>query len=339
MRTISRALSRRQSLLRATIGAALPFLPSLQARAQTRIEATLASVNGPDYINPRMQMVFIEKVKQRTNGGLAIKWVGNGQLGGLKENLEAIIAGNLEMCGVANANLGPLSPGPMLFDLPFVFRDYDHMKKVVRGPIGEQIYKDFEAKTGIKLIMTGLPDGARSIWNRQRPVRTPADVKGLKLRVMQSPLLVDAFALLGAIPAPMSSTEVYMAAKQGVIDGAEWGPLGMIEQKSYETAKYYTLTKHLNSPGSVAIGAKWFAGLPKTHQDAIMVSAEEARAWFDAQFDTEEAAALVDVRKRGMEIIETPDLAPFVAAVRPVYDKYADRVGGWKMIQAVLDTK
>ena len=123
MHPISRALSRRQSLLRATIGAALPFLPSLQARAQTRIEATLASVNGPDYINPRMQMVFIEKVKQRTNGGLAIKWVGNGQLGGLKENLEAIIAGNLEMCGVANANLGPLSPGPMLFDLPFVFRD------------------------------------------------------------------------------------------------------------------------------------------------------------------------------------------------------------------------
>jgi len=334
-----RGVSRRQTILRAAVGAALPLASSLRANAQARIEATLASVNGPDYINPRMQMLFIDKVKQRTNGGLTIKWVGNGQLGGLKENLEAILAGNLEMCGVANANLGPLSPGPMLFDLPFIFRDEAHMKAVTRGPIGQQIYKDFEAKTGIKLIMTGLPDGARSIWNRQRPVRTPADVKGLKLRVMQSPLLVDAFALLGAIPAPMSSTEVYMAAKQGVIDGAEWGPLGMIEQKSYETAKYYTLTKHLNSPGSVAVGAKWFAGLSKDYQDAIMAAAEEARDWFDKTFDADEAAALIDVRKRGMEIIETPDLAPFVAAVRPVYDKYAERVGGWKMIQAVLDTK
>jgi tripartite ATP-independent transporter DctP family solute receptor len=321
------------------VGVGLSILLNNPAIGQTRIEATLASVNSADYINPRMQMLFIEKVKQRTNGGLNIKWIGSGQLGGLKENLEAIVAGNLEMCGVANANLGPLSPGPMLFDLPFVFRDYDHMKKVVRGPIGEQIYKEFEEKTGIKLLMTGLPDGARSIWNRQRPVRTPADVKGLKLRVMQSPLLVDAFALLGAIPAPMSSTEVYMAAKQGVIDGAEWGPLGMIEQKSYETAKYYTLTKHLNSPGSVAVGVKWFNGLPRAYQDAITISAEEARAWFDAQFDKEEAAALEDVRRRGMEIIEAPDLAPFVAAVRPVYDKYAERVGGWKMIQAVLETK
>ncbi len=331
-------VGRRKILLAGTAGALAPFV-SRMAGAQSRIEATLASVNGADYINPRMQMVFINKVKERTNGALTIKWVGNGQLGGLKENLEAIVAANLEMCGVANANLGPFSPGPMLFDLPFIFRDDDHMKKVVRGPLGEQIYKDFEAKTGIKLIMTGLPDGARSIWNRQRPVRTPADVKGLKLRVMQSPLLVDAFALLGAIPAPMSSTEVYMAAKQGVIDGAEWGPLGMIEQKSYETAKYYTLTKHLNSPGSVAVGAKWFASLSKPHQDAIVASADEARAWFDAQFDKEDAAALVDVKKRGMEVIEAPDIAPFVAAVKPVYDKYAERVGGWKMIQAVLDTK
>jgi len=329
---------RRRFLLAGAV-VTLPQLATRIAAAQVRVEATLASVNSADYINPRMQMVFIDKVKQLTNGGLTIKWVGNGQLGGLKENLEAIVAGNLEMCGVANANLGPFSPGPMLFDLPFIFRDYDHMKKVTRGPIGEQVYKEFEAKTGIKLIMTGLPDGARSIWNRQRPVRTPADVKGLKLRVMQSPLLVDAFALLGAIPAPMSSTEVYMAAKQGVIDGAEWGPLGMIEQKSYETAKYYTLTKHLNSPGSVAVGAKWFAGLPPAYRDAIMTAANDARAWFDAQFDKEEAAALEDVKKRGMEVIETLDIAPFVAAVRPVYDKYADRVGGWRMIQAVLDTK
>jgi tripartite ATP-independent transporter DctP family solute receptor len=278
-------------------------------------------------------------VKQKTNGAVDIKWVGSGQLGGLKENLEAVIAGNLELCGVANANLGPLQPGPMLFDLPFIFRDYDHMKKVTRGPIGQKVYQEFTDKTGIMLIMTGLPDGARSVWNRQRPVRTPADMKGLKLRVMQTPLLVDAFALLGAIPAPMSSTEVYMAAKQGVIDGAEWGPLGMIEQKSYETAKYYTLTKHLNSPGSVAMSAKWYQGLSKAQQDAIMQSAEEARVWFDAQFDKEEAAALEDVKRRGMEVIENPDIAPFVAAVRPVYDKYAERVGGWPMIQAVLDTK
>ena len=164
----------------------IPVWPS--TAAAQKVEATLASVNSAAYINPRMQMLFIQKVAEKTNGQLTIKWVGSGQLGGLKENLEAVIAGNLEMCGVNNANLAPLYPNTMLFDFPFIFRDYDHMKKVVRGPIGQQVYSDFEQKTGIKLIMTGLPDGARSIWNRRRPVLSPDDVKGLKLRVMEAPL-------------------------------------------------------------------------------------------------------------------------------------------------------
>jgi tripartite ATP-independent transporter DctP family solute receptor len=315
----------------------IPIWPSHVA-AQ-KVEATLASVNSAAYINPRMQMLFIQKVTEKTNGQVAIKWVGSGQLGGLKENLEAIIAGNLEMCGVNNANLGPLYPGTQLFDLPFIFRDYEHMKHVVRGPIGQQVYAELERRTGIKLIMTGLPDGARSIWNRTRPVRTPEDVRGLKLRVMEAPLMVDTFKALGAIPTPMSSTEVYMAAKQGVIDGAEWGPLGIIEQKSYETAKYYTLTKHFNMPGSVGMSAKWFNGLKPEHQKAIMEAAEEARAWFDQQFDADETKALAEVKQRGMEVIEAPSVEPFRAAVKPVYDRYADRVGGWTMIQAVLDTK
>ena len=315
----------------------IPMWPST-AIAQ-KVEATLASVNSAAYINPRMQMLFIQKVAEKTNGQITIKWVGSGQLGGLKENLEAIIGGNLELCGVNNANLAPLHPNTMLFDFPFIFRDYEHMKKVVRGPIGQQVYGEFEQKTGIKLIMTGLPDGARSIWNRRRPVLSPEDVKGLKLRVMEAPLMVDTFRALGAIPTPMASTEVYMAAKQGVIDGAEWGPLGIIEQKSYETAKYYTLTKHFNMPGSVGMSAKWFNGLKPEHQKAIMEAAEEARAWFDKEFDADEARALVEVKKRGMEIVENPDIEPFRTAVKAVYDKYADKVGGWKMIQAVLDTK
>jgi TRAP-type C4-dicarboxylate transport system substrate-binding protein len=137
----------------------------------------------------------------------------------------------------------------------------------------------------------------------------------------------------------MASTEVYMAAKQGVIDGAEWGPMGIIEQKSYETARYYTLTKHFNMPGSVGMSAKWFNGLPKEYQQAILEAVEEARAWFDREFDATETRALTETKARGMEVIEHPDIEPFRAAVKPIYDKYADRVGGSKMIQAVLDTK
>ena len=110
--------------------AAAAIVVSMPATAQgQKIEATLASVNTPDYINPRMQLLFTEKVKEKTDRGLDIQWVGSGQLGGLKENLEAVMAGNLEMAGVNNANLGPLYSGTQLFDLPFIFRDYDHMKR------------------------------------------------------------------------------------------------------------------------------------------------------------------------------------------------------------------
>jgi tripartite ATP-independent transporter DctP family solute receptor len=330
-----RLAGRSAALAVAMVMASMP----LAIAENPKIEATLASVNTAEYINPRMQLLFIEKVKEKTDGALDIKWVGSGQLGGLKENLEAVMAGNLEMCGVNNANLGPLYSGTQLFDLPFIFRDYEHMEHVVRGPIGDKVYGELEKATGIKLIMTGLPDGARSVWNRVRPVNTPEDIRGLKLRVMQAPIMVDTFAELGAIPTPMSSTEVYLAAKQGVIDGAEWGPMGMIEQKSYETAKYYTLTKHFNMPGSVAVNAEWFNSLPPEYQDAIMTSADEARTWFDQTFAADEAAALAKLYKLGMVINEHPDIDLFRKAVKPVYDKYADAVGGWDLINEVIDTK
>ena len=309
-------------------------LPALAFPALAKTQATFASVNTAAYINPRMQLRFIEEVRQRTNGEIDINWVGSGQLGGLKENLELIIAGNLEFCGVANSNLGPLYPPAQLFDLPFMFRRTEHMTKVARGPIGQAIWDGLEKKTGIKLIMLGLPDGARSVWNNRRPVHSPADMKGLKLRVIQAPIMIDTFVALGAIPAPMDSTAVYMAVKQGVIDGAEWGPLGMMEQKSYEEAKYYTLTQHLNPPGAVAMSSAWFNGLPKDQQAIILSAADNARAWFDQTFASDETAALQQVKEKGVEVIEHPDLGPFVDAVKPVYEKYANQVGGLDKIKA-----
>ena len=124
-----------------------------------------------------------------------------------------------------------------------------------------------------------------------------------------------------------------------MIDGAEWGPLGMVEQKSYETAKYYTLTKHFNMPGSVAVNSEWFNGLPPDYQNAMMEAADEARVWFDETFDADEAGALAKLYDLGMEINENPDIDPFREAVRPVYDKYAEDVGGWDLINEVIATQ
>ena len=309
------------------------------AMAGAKVQASLASPNAPEQIHVRAGYLFVKKVAEKTNGGLTIQILHSGQLGGMKENFEAIMAGNLEMAQVNNAFLANLYSNTMLFDLPFIFRDNDHMRRVVRGPIGQQVYADFEKKTGIRIIMLGLADGPRSVFNRKRPVRTPEDLKGIKLRVMQSPLMMDTFQALGAIPTPMPFPDLYMAAKQGVIDGAETPPFGVAELKAWEISKYYSLTKHFAMPSAFAMGVKWFEALPQDYQKAIMEAAEEARAWHDTQYDAENNEALVEMKKQGMEVNDVTDIQMFRNAVKPVYDKYASQVGGWKMIQAVLDTK
>jgi len=161
----------------------------------------------------------------------------------------------------------------------------------------------------------------------------------MKIRVMENPLMVDSFRALGAIPTPMAFPEIYMAAKQGVIDGGETPPFGVVELKAWEVAKYYSLTKHFAMPSGVGVSAKWFSGLPAEYQRAVMEAADEARAWYDAEFEAVNVEALKEMKKQGVEVNDVADLEQFRKAVKPVYDKYADRVGGWKMIQAVLDTK
>ena len=232
------------------------LLPSVArvAEAGEKIQATLASVNAINVI-VKSELLFADKVRAKTNGGLDIKVVYGGALGGMKENFEAIMANNLELAQVNNAFLGTLYSGTMLFDLPFVFRDNEHMKRVVRGPIGQQVYGEFEKKTGMRILMTGLADGPRSTWNRKRAILSPDDMRGMKLRVMENPLMVDSFRALGAIPTPMAFPEIYMAAKQGVIDGGETPPFGVVELKAWEVAKYYSLTKHFAMPSGVGVSA------------------------------------------------------------------------------------
>ena len=148
------------------------------ANAGQQIQASLAAVNPPDVILVRGYSLFAQKVAEKTNNGLMIKVAPSGQLGGMKENFEAIMAGTLELAQVNNAFLGTLYPGTQLFDLPFVFRDNEHMKKVVRGTIGQQVYAELERRTGIRILMSGLPDGPRSVFNTRRAIYSPEDMKG-----------------------------------------------------------------------------------------------------------------------------------------------------------------
>ena len=319
------------------VGAALwaAGAPAFAQAAAKEYQATFAGILAPSHLLTRAYALFADQVAQKTGGAVKIRLAHSGQLGGIKETLDDTIAGNLEFVQLNNAALGPLYPQAMLFDLPFIFRDNEHMKKVVRGSIGTQIYDGFTEKTGVIVLMAGLADGPRSVWNRVRPVTRPDDMKGMKLRVMESSLMIDSFKALGAVPLPMPFPEVYMAAKQGVIDGAETPPAGLIAMKAPELAKYYSFTNHFSLPAMAGVSAKWFKALPPQYQAAIRESADEARAWYDQEYSKDEDAALAQAKKDGMVVNEVADIAEFRVRMRPVYEKYLSRVGGQAMIDRV----
>ena len=296
-------------------------------------KATLSSILAPNHMITRAYQMFADKVAQKTNGAVAIKVAHSAQLGGIKETADDLIANNLEFAMINNAAVGALYPRAMLFDLPFVFRDNEHMKKVVRGPIGTQLYQEFADKTGMMVLMSGMADGPRSVWNRVRPILRPDDLKGMKLRVMESSLMIDTFRALGAVPQPMPFPDVYMAAKQGVIDGAETPPAGLLAMKAPELAKYYSFTNHFSLPVELGMNVRWFKSLPPAYQQAILSAADEARAWYDDEYTKDEQASLAAAKKDGMIINEVTDLNEFRTRVKPVYDKYLERVGG----QAAVD--
>lgn len=331
--------ARARALVAVATVAVVVAAPLPLAAQQPKVEATFAGILAKDHLITRAYQEFADRVRAKTQGGLSIRVVPAGQMGGIKETVEATMAGNLEFTQVNNAALGNFYSRTMLFDLPFIFRDNDHMKKVVRGELGTQIYAGFEQKTGMKIVMAGMADGPRSVWNSVRPVSKPADMKGMKLRVMESPIMISTFQSLGAIPTPMPFPEVYMAAKQRVIDGAETPPAGLLAMKAPEVAKYYSLTKHFALPAAAGVNVKWFRSLPPAYQTAILEAANEARAWYDAAYDADEKAALDAAVKQGMVVNDVASMEEFRAAVNKVYDEYRERVGGDAMIKAVLDTR
>lgn len=327
-------LGRRAALRRATSIFAATVLPlAVSPSWAQQHKATLSSILAPNHMITRSYQMFADKVAQKTNGAVAIKVAPSAQLGGIKETADDLIAGNLEFAMINNAAIGALYPRAMLFDLPFVFRDNEHMKKVVRGQIGTQLYQEFADKTGMMVLMAGMADGPRSVWNRLRPITRPDDLKGMKLRVMESSLMIDTFRALGAVPQPMPFPDVYMAAKLGVIDGAETPPAGLLAMKAPELAKYYSFTNHFSLPVELGMNVRWFKSLSLAHQQAILAAADEARAWYDAEYTNDEQASLAAAKKDGMIINEVTDLNEFRTRVKPVYDKYLERVGG----QAAVD--
>lgn len=304
------------------------------ASAADKIVLRIASVTGPQHHHNIALRWFADRVAKRAPN-IEVKVLDGAQLGGERDYIEGMILGNIEMAQVSTGPMAAFIPQFDLFSLPYLFRDTDHFVKVVNGPVGTEFFQLLE-KRGMKGICW-FDNGYRNVFNTKRPIREPADLKGLKIRVMESPLMVNTLNAMGASATPMAYGELYTALQQGVLDGAENAPGNVLNDKFYEVTKYYSLTHHFRPPGVVAMSLKVWDRL--TDADKKVIS-EEAAALQDYEIKLTqkvETDAIKALEAKGMKVNEV-DLDAFRKDVRPVYKSFTDKFGN-ELLDKVLATK
>lgn len=276
---------------------------------------------------------FKEVMEEMTGGKVEVQIFPAEQLGSEEQVNEMIQLGTAELNITGSAGVSNWVEEAELFNLPFIFRDLDHMYRVLDGPVGDRIADAIEQKLDV-VFLGWMYSGNRNAWNNQRPVMTPADFDGLKIRVMGSQVLVDAFNALGAQATPMSFGEVYTSLQQGVIDGAETDHIDLQVEKFYEVTKYVSLTGHMYLPAALIFSRKVYDTLPTDVQTAIFAAGRAATAHEREVINVKTAEALEYLKGQGIEFFEV-DKGPFQEAVKSVYEKNAERVGGMAAIEQV----
>ena len=267
---------------------------------------------------------FKELVEARTKGAVKVEVFPNASLGDERTLIEGMQIGTIAMGVITNGPVANFLPEIAAFEMPFMFASPEEAYKVLDGPVGQKALAKLDA-----INLKGLAyaeRGFRNLTNSKKVVKTPADMAGLKIRVMENPVYIDTFKTLGTNAVPMAWTEALTALQQGTIDGQE-NPINVIYSfKLNETQKYLTMTKHSYAPALFLMSKKVFGSFNKETQDILVKAAQEAavheRKW-NAEQLTEQLKAL---KEKGMQITD-PDTAAFQAAVKPVYDKYGPKFG------------
>ncbi|MBL8653797.1 MAG: TRAP transporter substrate-binding protein [Alphaproteobacteria bacterium] len=324
-------LTRRQ----AAFGAALALLAA-PAIAQTRANAVRVGVVQPEGApNTQMWRRFAELAKERTSGAVDLQIFPSGQLGGERENAEGMRLGSIQAADSTLAALSQWVPEGQIFDMPFVFRDWDHVDKVMQGPIGER-YKALYRAQGFE-VASFFSYGARHLLSRQ-PVTQVADVNGKTMRVLQSPLHIAIWRNLGANPTPIPITETYNALATGVADLMDLtkGPIETL--RLYEVAPHLTETGHIWSVGAIVFSRRYWDRLPAEHRTALGGIAVEMAAFINGLHKEQEAAAVTRMSQKGMKVHKV-DEAPWRDAMKPIWEAEAPKFGGVAALNEIVETK
>ncbi len=270
---------------------------------------------------------FKELVEEQTEGMVTIELFPNATLGDERTLLEGMQMGTIDMGVITNGPVANFLPEMAVFELPFLFSTPEEAYTVLDGPVGQELLDKLET-----VDLKGLAyaeRGFRNLTNSKNPVNTPADMEGLKIRVMENPVYIDTFQALGANTVPMAWTEALTALQQKTIDGQE-NPVNVIYSfKLSETQQYLSMTRHTYAPAIFVMSLSKFNELPADVQEIFVDCAQQA-AVHERQVNADsESQQLEEIASQGMEIISDVDTAPFKEAVAPVYEKYGSEFGDY----------
>ena len=315
-----------------TIGAGAP------AFAQTKMVMKAADVHPTGYPTVEAVERMGKKLEAATSGRLSIQMFPAMQLGGEKEMIEQAQVGALQFARISTGPVGTIVDELNVFNLPFVFRDIAHMRKVIDGPIGQELLKMIGDNPKTQLIgIAWMDSGARNFYNKVRDIKTVEDLKGLKIRMMGNPIFVDTMNSLGGNGVAMGMDQVMSALQTGVVDGAENNPPSYDSFGHVPMAKHYTLTEHLIIPELLVMSRKSFDALSKEDQALVIKVGQEAQFEQRKLWDERVEVSMKKIKDSGVNVITSADKTPFHNAVKPVWDKYGSKYTA--LVKRIQDTK
>lgn len=291
----------------------------------------------PELLYQGTALVFKTLLQIYSRGEADIEIFPSSQLGDDGVAAKKVQLGSIHVQLVASNNISTFDRRYDIYTLPFLFGSFKGAAKVFNGPVGERIAENFRQKSGVR-VLGNIATGFRNITNSKHPILKPADLKGLRIRIAKNPIMVATYEAMGGSTIGMAPSEAFSALSTKTVDGQDGGSAWAWAQKFYEVQKYLSITRHQLVAGSLIINDKYFSGLPKNIQDAVLKAARESIDWANAYAEAEEENIVKGFAAKGLKV-DRPGLKPFREAVKPVYAKFAGPLGGMDLINKILDAQ
>lgn len=320
----------RRGFAAATLAA--PALLKGQAGFAAGRPITVASLLGGDKPETKIWRRIAERLAASAPGRFELRIVPNAALGGEKEVAEGLRLGSVQASLFTIAALSSWVPDGQLLDLPFLFRDREHLKRVLAGPLGDELRAKYEAQGFV--VLGFINYGARHLLAKEA-ITTPAGIKGKRIRVIQSPLHTELWSGLGAHPTPIPIPETYNALKAGVVDCMDLTKSAYVGFKLHEVVPWLIETGHIWASGVVAVSAALWKGLSAEDKAAFAAAAAEGAGYFDELIVADEEASMARAKAEGGKVVQPEDREGWEAGARKVWTAFAPKLGGIEKIEAI----